>query len=394
MPTSERKIFAALFCALFTAVAGVGIVVPLLPVYARQMGAGGVAIGLVFGSFTLARSLCLPYFGRLSDRRGRKPLIVGGLLAYSLVSLAFLAVGSVGGLVAVRFLQGIASAMMMPVILAYAGEITPAGREGRNMGLFNSALFLGLSLGPLIGGAVKDHLALDAAFLAMGGLALVGLTLCLGLLPPAALEINRKPAHTPVPWSFLIRDRTLAALVFFRFAYAAGIGVLWGFLPLLADAELALSSLAIGLLVTTGVLASGLTQIPMGYAADRVGRRGLVMSGGALAAGALLAFEWAAGFGGLLAACLVFGLGGGIAMPALMAMTVQQGKRSAAMGAVMALLTLAHSLGMLAGAMLAGMAMDLLRLRHAFPIGALLMAAGMAVFWAGTLRREGPGRER
>jgi predicted MFS family arabinose efflux permease len=75
-------------------------------------------------------------------------------------------------------------------------------------------------------------------------------------------------------------------------------------------------------------------------------------------------------------------------------MTVQQGKRSAAMGAVMALLTLAHSLGMLAGAMLAGMAMDLLRLRHAFPIGALLMAAGMAVFWAGTLRREGPGRER
>lgn len=256
------------------------------------------------------------------------------------------------------------------------------------MGLFNMALFLGLALGPLIGGAVKDHLALDAAFIAMGLLALCGFLLSLGLLPPVAEERMLKPVPTQVAWSSLLRDRGLAALVFFRLTYAAGIGVLWGFLPLLADAELALSSSAIGVLVMTGVLVSGLVQVPMGYVADRSSRRGLVLAGGALATVAILSFEWAGGFGELLAACFFFGLGGGIAMPALMALTVRKGSNSEAMGAVMGLLTLSHSLGMLAGAILAGVATDLFHLRHAFLMGALLMATGLVVFWAGTTVRK------
>lgn len=76
MSTLDRKIFLTLFFTMFANLTGVGIVVPLLPVYAHQLGAGGFAIGLIFGAFSFSRTVCLPIFGRLSDRKGRKPFIV------------------------------------------------------------------------------------------------------------------------------------------------------------------------------------------------------------------------------------------------------------------------------------------------------------------------------
>jgi MFS transporter, DHA1 family, multidrug resistance protein len=83
----------------------------------------------------------------------------------------------------------------------------------------------------------------------------------------------------------------------------------------------------------------------------------------------------------------LFGLGGGIAMPALMAMAVIKGKQTESMGSVIALLTMGHSIGMLVGALGAGLMMDWLDLRGAFFLGALLMFAGVAVFFV--CRKDG-----
>ena len=164
----DRRVFATLFFSIFTSITGVGIVVPLLPVYAHDLGAGGLYIGLIFGAFALSRTFFLPYFGRRSDRVGRKPHIVAGLLGYALVSVAFLAVHDVESLIVIRFVQGIASAMIMPVCQAYVGDLTPPSREGAVMGMFNMSIFIGLSLGPLMGGLLNDRWGLDAAFLTMG----------------------------------------------------------------------------------------------------------------------------------------------------------------------------------------------------------------------------------
>ncbi|MFY9707506.1 MAG: MFS transporter, partial [Desulfobacterales bacterium] len=134
MPKRDKLIFITLFFSIFSTITGVGIVVPLLPVYARNLGAGGLYIGLIFGAFSLSRIFFLPYFGQLSDRKGRKLLIVTGLLAYTVVSIAFLMSNTIGSLILIRLVQGVASAMLMPVIQAYVGDITPAGREGFTMG--------------------------------------------------------------------------------------------------------------------------------------------------------------------------------------------------------------------------------------------------------------------
>lgn len=381
----NKKIFSTLFFSLLVTITGVGIVVPLLPVYARHLGASGLYIGLLFGAFSLSRTFLLPVFGRLSDRKGRKPFILAGLLAYALVSVAFILFTQVKHLIIIRFFQGIASAMIMPVIQAYVGDMTPKGREGFVMGLFNMSLFFGLSLGPVVGGVINDRFSLQAAFICMGVLALAGFGLSLALLPPTQAEVALRKGRTPLHWRAIVGDRIIAGLFAFRFAHTACIGIIWGFLPVLADTAFGLKSAQIGVLVMLGVLVSGVVQAPMGYLADRTSRKAMVTIGGLLAAVAVLYFRWAADYNALLATSVAFGLSGGLAMPAMMAVAVLKGQQTQSMGSVMAVLTVAHSLGMLVGALLAGLMMDWFELRVAFTLGAAIMVVGTTLFFLSVL---------
>jgi len=381
LTTSDKKIFAVLFFSIFVSVTGVGIVVPLLPVYAYELGASGLYIGLVFGAFSLSRTFFLPYFGRLSDKKGRKPLIVAGLLAYALISIGFILSKNVETLIIMRFIQGISSAMLIPVIQAYVGDITPEGSEGLTMGMFNMSMFFGLSLGPLAGGMINEHFSLNTSFLCMGILAFLGFSLCLFLLPPTKSERAVSRKKEVVSWKKLLRDKDLAGLFLFRFAYAACVGVVWGFLPVLADSEFHLSSSYIGILVMLGVFIAGVMQTPMGYMADRFNKRIMILIGGFIIAFAILLFNWADGFGDLFIANVLIGIGGGIAMPALMALAVLKGNTTKAMGSVMGIITMAHSSGMLTGSLVAGLMMDMFQLRHAFSFGSVIMILGTGLFF-------------
>jgi MFS family permease len=376
----NKSIFAVLFFSMFGTVTGVGIVVPLLPIYAHDLGASGIYIGLIFGAFSISRTFLLPYFGRQSDKKGRKPFIVAGLFAYTVVSLVFILSNSVESLIALRFLQGIASAMIMPAVQAYVGDITPSGREGFTMGLFNMSMFMGLSIGPLIGGIIRDRFSLDTSFASMGFLTFIGFMLSFFLLPPTKSERVVSRGIEPLPWKWVLQDKEMAGLFLFRLAYAACIGVIWSFLPVLADLEFSLSSSSIGILVAIGVFSSGLLHVPMGLMADRVNRKMMVVAGGLIITYAIFSFDWADSYGDLLSASIFFGLGGGIAMPALMAMAVLKGSEIDGMGSVMGLLAMAHSLGMLAGSLLAGLMMDVSRLRNAFPAGAVMMMLCLGLF--------------
>jgi MFS family permease len=386
MSTRDRNTLATLFFSVFATVIGVGIVVPLLPVYAHGLGANGLTIGLLFAVFALSRTLFLPGFGRLSDRKGRKALIVPGLFAYAAISVALAWVDDVAGLIAVRFLHGIASAMLMPVIQAYVGDLAPRGREGRLLGIHGAFVLAGMSIGPMVGGLIHDHFGLRFAFLSMGALSFAGAVLCACLLPGARDErITRR--REPAAWKELIRGGNLAALFGFRFTYVVCIGIIWGFLPLYGALELSLSGASIGLLITLGILASAVMNAPMGFLADRVDRRFMVIGGGLLAAYAMLSFVWAQEYRDAALASILFGVGGGISMPAVMAMAARNGSGRESMGSVMALMTVAHSLGMLAGALAGGIVMTRFQLHAVFPAGAAAMAMGIGWFVVVTLLR-------
>ncbi len=379
--SSPFKIFITLFLAVFVTVTGAGLVAPLLPVYANDLGASALEIGLIFGAFSLTRSIFVPYFGKLSDRRGKKPFLVGGLLIYFFLSLLYAVSESVLTLILLRLGQGFASAMILPVAQSYVGLITPLQKEGRIMGLFNLSLYGGLSVGPLLGGVIKDAFGIQMSFLSMGALAFLGFLLCISLLPSERTSRDGEATtRISLPYMQVLRSRAVLSLFWFRMSFTLCIGITWTFLPLMAYTQLGLSSSAIGAVVMVNVLVSGLLQVPMGYAADRISRTFLVTAGGFLGMMAMLYFNYASSFAKLLIGNGLLGLAGGISFPAIMALAVIEGRKTAAMGSLMGILAMAHSLGMLVGPLFAGLIIDLLPFRTVFFVGAVVLGAGTAVF--------------
>lgn len=377
------RVFITLFMAVFVTTMGVGLVAPLLPVYAHGLGAGAFQIGLIFAAFSLTRTLFVPYFGKLSDRRGKKPLLTVGLFIYFLLSFLYTLTSGIETLILLRLGQGFASAMILPVAQAYVGEITPEQKEGRIMGLFNVSLYGGLSAGPLMGGVVKDWFNIQTSFMSMGVLTLFGFVLCLLFLPSENVikgdETGR--ARGSVPYLDLIRIPSVFSIFTFRACFTTCIGITWAFLPLLASNKLGLSSSAIGVVVMINVLVSGLLQVPMGYLADRFSKKALIISGGLLAMIAVLCLDRAESFGELVFINGIFGLAGGISLPAIMAVGVIEGRRTRAMGSLMGLLAMGHSLGMLLGPTSAGALLDFFPFSAVFILGFVILAIGTAVVW-------------
>jgi DHA1 family multidrug resistance protein-like MFS transporter len=367
------KIFSILFLAIFTSMMGQGLVVPLLPSFAHELGATGLYIGFIFGAFSLSRTAFLPYFGRLSDMKGRKPLITAGLFFYFLASIAYLLSQSVNHLILIRFLQGIASAMVLPIAQAYAGEITPPGREGWMMGTLNIALYGGLGGGPILGGMLKDVFNIRASFLGMGFVCISGFILCALLLPPRDQEHIRIRSKEPVNYRELFKNRYIAGIFLFRFIGTICIGTIWAFAPLFADKIFGFSSFAIGMVITLSVLMSAILMAPMGYLADNLNKLVMLGLGGFITAFAMIIFTLAREPWMLFAASIILGIGGGIAVPTGLAITVIVGRLKESMGSIMSIMIMAHSFGMIIGPILAGIMMDFIDIRIAFAGSAILM---------------------
>jgi MFS family permease len=265
--------------------------------------------------------------------------------------------------------------MIMPVAQAYAGDITPLGREGKAMGIINASVSGGLSAGPMIGGLLMDGFGIWAAFFGMGMVCLFGFVVCLFGLPPTSREnVAAKSSHrSPVAFQALLKHRVLAGLFLFRFAYMLCVGAVWAFLPLLADLRFSMSSFSIGLLVMLSVFISAVIMVPMGMLADRMSRRLLISVGGLFTCLAMMCFSIIQASTGLYTVSVLIGIGGGISMPALMAAAVDIGHENESMGSIMSFITISHSLGMIIGPVTAGVMMDMVNLSAALSGGAAVM---------------------
>lgn len=133
---------------------GFGLIFPLFPVYATNLGAGALEIGIIFSAFVLTRAIFSTSFGNLSDTFGRKRLILIGSSLYVVFAVLFTIPESWTGLVLVRAFQGVASAMVWPVSEALVIDSTPLKERGAAMGKIVMSSNLGFVLGPFIGGGL------------------------------------------------------------------------------------------------------------------------------------------------------------------------------------------------------------------------------------------------
>jgi len=170
-----------IFFTVFIDLVGFGIVLPLLPFYAQTFGATALLVGLLSTSFSLMQFLFAPLWGRLSDRVGRRPIILLGLLGSSISYLVFGFANSLLVLFLSRILAGIAGANISTA-QAYIADSTPPEGRAKGMGLIGAAYGLGFIFGPAIGGALSPFGYGVPAFFA-SGLALSNCLAAYFLLP-------------------------------------------------------------------------------------------------------------------------------------------------------------------------------------------------------------------
>ncbi len=373
----HRRVYIALFTAVFAATMGVGFIGPLLPLYARDLGAAGLSLGLIFSGFSVARFIFMPVIGRLSDRFGRKPFIVVGLALVAGFSLAYLRVDSIWSLIVVRTLHGAASGMVVPVAQAYIGDIAPKGREGRIMGTFMVSLFTAFGIGPLLGGPLADRFGLGAPFYAMGALTGVALILALLFLPELGLHKERWKKRVPV--AHVVRDPLVLAAVLFRTAISFGRGLVIPFLPFVAE-ERGASLSVIGVLLATNILLAGFMQIPFGRLADRVSKPLLMGLGIFASALVIFAIPYCRTIPSLFVLQMATGVSLALGLPAALAVTVRCGDRFNGMGTVMSVFNSGMSIGLIVAPLVGGLVAARLGLDIVFKGGAMVVLAGLGVF--------------
>ena len=376
MPTI-KKVFPILALSIFSSMLGVGIISPLLPLYAEQMGATGIWIGTIFAGFSISRTIVMPIVGRLSDRSGRKLFLSIGLLGYAIISLGYIWANSVTELTLVRLIHGVASGMILPIAQAYVGDISPEGKEGTWMGYFNAAFFTGFGFGPLMGGVLTDYFGMNIAFYAMGGLNLLAFLLVIFFLPE--IGQGKTPASPRASFKQMSTSSMMKGLFSFRLSFSIGRGILATFLPVFAGIYIGLSSTLIGMLLAVNILLMSLLQVYGGNIADRFNRRALIIVGSLINLTYLALIPLGGNFWQLLGICALGGVGGAIALPAASALTVVEGRRFG-MGSTIAVFAMAFSIGMVIGPLVGGAIVDFVNINSVFYFGAAIGLIGTILF--------------
>lgn len=146
-----------LFAVMFLVMVGFGIIIPVLPFYAEEIGASPTQLGLLMAVYSFMQLLFAPIWGRVSDKIGRKPVIMIGILGLSLSFLMMAWSTELWMLFAARIVGGILSSANMPTVMAYVADITSPEDRGKGMGIIGAATGLGFIFGPAIGGVFSEQ---------------------------------------------------------------------------------------------------------------------------------------------------------------------------------------------------------------------------------------------
>jgi MFS transporter, DHA1 family, tetracycline resistance protein len=350
------KAGSILFFTVFLDLLGYGIVVPLLPEFARDFGATPVVVGLLVASYSFAQLLGSPVLGGLSDRFGRRPLLLASIAVNATSFLIFAWSGSLLALFAARLVSGFAAGNLA-VVQAYLSDVTPPDRRAKAFGMIGAATGLGFVFGPPLGGWITANYGVAAVGLIVAGLCGLNLLLTVLLLPE-----TRKPAsgRNPSPFSAeafvrlretpsLARLFTIYALFISGFAVLTVVGaLLWIDRFGLSDAEVGYTFGVVGIVMA---VAQGL----IGPLVARTREKTVLVAGLLLMAAALASMPIvpvADFFPREIASIAVFALGYAFAQPtgtALVADAVAPELQGQVLGQYQAVAALGRILGPLIG---------------------------------------------
>ena len=350
-----------------------GLLIPVFPEYAPRLGADESVIGIIFGVYAAMLLLFSIPMGALSDRVGRRPLIVAGMLLLALATALFGFSATITHLLIARAVQGISAAATWSAGLALIAETCDPAHLGEKLGIALSAVGFGIVIGPVVGGLLFEYLGYTATFLIPAALAAA-----IGLAVFTIPVHTRRPKRRPMMLSDTNR-RLLAAILAVVVTVSTTYGIVDPYLPVHLHTAFSASPATIGLVFAVLAIAAILAQPAAGRIYDRYGGSRHLISGGLLLSAAAIAAAMQAPTL-LLTVAAVFMLGVGLScsivpvMPILAGIYRDHGSQGAAYGIYNTFYSLGLAVGPFAGAALIG--------RLSLPVLFLLQAGGLAIIGA------------
>jgi DHA1 family tetracycline resistance protein-like MFS transporter len=378
----------SLLVIVFIDLLGFGMVIPVMALYAEKLGASSSQTGWLMASYSLMQFVFAPVWGRLSDRYGRRPLL---LLSIAMTSLAFLAYAlapTFGWLVASRFFAGAATANI-GLAQAYVADVTRPEERAKGMGLIGAAFGMGFVLGPAIGGLLSSISLAMPGFVAAALAAANGVAAWFVLPEPASRVTAERKGRLSALMDELSKPGIRRLIVIYLLVVFAFSGMESTF-ALLSEHRYGLTARTVGgVFAFIGVIIAVVQGALIGPLTRRFGERALLVAGLVLQAIGFVGLPYAPGLPGLFLACVPLAAGSGLSTPALSSL-LSRSARADAQGGTLGIGQSASALGRVAGPPTATFVFGELWIPGPYLGGAVVMVAMAAL--AATLRSPGVPR--
>ncbi|MDP2167066.1 MAG: MFS transporter [Thermodesulfovibrionales bacterium] len=333
---------------------------PVLPLFASHLGADPSGIGFVASVSAFTGIVASIPAGLLSDRLGRKRMLIFSLFVFSTAPFLYLFVGNIWQLAAVRFYHGFATAIFIPVAMALVADLFHTER-GEKMGWFSTSTLLGRFMSPMAGGVIIGMLVLNpslsykAVYLTCGVAGIIALLLALKLPTPEKATENPSWIGTFSAFKSVVSDRGIVIISGVEAAMLFAYGTFETFLPLYSMKS-GLSAYHVGIFLSSQVITLALTKPVMGRFSDRHGRMPQILAGTVFGALCMGSFSLFRSFLPLLALSIAFGLCLSVVTSATSAFIADSSRKEShgsAMGILGSIMDVGHTAGPLVSGIIA-----------------------------------------
>ncbi|MHA2359469.1 MAG: MFS transporter [Candidatus Thorarchaeota archaeon] len=300
---------------------GFGIVTPIFPFYIESLGMAGIELGTLAASFAIARIILAGPMGNLSDRVGRKPILIISLLGFAFSNIVYAYAYDVIVMIAARSLEGAVSAGFFPAANALVSDVTSPENRGAAMGYLSMGNMVGFVVGPALGGFLAQFLGIRMPFILAGLATLVTMVLVYILVDePVRKTIKDAVPKVPIR-EVLSRARgCYGALGIAMFANMFAMGILEVAFMLDAVINLNVQPYEIGIFFGVIGVTMMIGNVVFGRLSDIRGRKWLIVIGAMVGAGSMGMFILAQNTVDLMIAGVVLSIGMSMRGPAIQAL--------------------------------------------------------------------------
>lgn len=388
-PLREARELLLICVSTVLVMAGQGVIAPVLPLYARSFGVGAAQVGLTLSAFALARMILNIPLGILSDRYGRRLLLVSGPMVTALGMIGSGFAGGIADLLVWRFIAGAGSAMYMTGAQVYLVDISTPANRARFIGTNQGALLLGVSVGPAVGGLIAEAFGFRAPFFVVGTAAMFASVYAFLGLPetrhlvadddgdlgdPDGLQVPGRP------WARLLLSADFLAVAFVTmsifFTRTASRQTL---MPLLAASAHDFSPGSLGVLFTVLSTITLVGLAPAAFIADKLGRKWAIVPSGLVVSASLALMASVDHTAWFVMSSVVMAAGNSIAGPAPAAYVADIAPASLR-GLAMGMYRTSGDIGFVIGPPLLGAVADATSIGSGLVVNGLLVAVAALVF--------------